>query len=359
MNKISARQLYFFLACIAPVGKLVLMPTQLVLFSKNDLLFPALANFALQAGIIFLIMLLSRSNKTVFELLRYTFGKLGAAILSLVLALFFLYAAFCPMLEQKLFVQGVFYDTLPSLVAFAPFFIFSAYLCAKPIFALGRIWDFLAPVAIIGFAGLMIFSIGQADYGALLPVGAGGGKGFFEGFAYTLSWFYDSAIVLLLMGGFRYEKGMAWKSLLSYLAGGAAVLLFLAAYYGIFSDIALRQTFAFAKISKYFAGVTVLGRFDYIFICMLSLVMAFYITIPLQACVVCLRETTGQKGMPLWYAVGVNLILFAASYFSNFYNQTAIETVSVKLFWIFPLFCCLVPLLCMLLRRSPREKIVR
>ena len=187
MNKISARQLYFFLACIAPVGKLVLMPTQLVLFSKNDLLFPALANFALQAGIIFLIMLLSRSNKTVFELLRYTFGKIGAAILSLVLALFFLYAAFCPMLEQKLFVQGVFYDTLPSLVAFAPFFIFSAYLCAKPIFALGRIWDFLAPVAIIGFAGLMIFSIGQADYGALLPVGAGGGKGFFEGLAYTLS----------------------------------------------------------------------------------------------------------------------------------------------------------------------------
>lgn len=359
MNRISARQLYFFLACVAPVGKIVLMPTQLALYSKNDLLFPTAVNFLVQAGIIFFIMLLSRSNQTIFELLRNTFGKIGAAIISILFALFFLYAALCPMLEQKLFVQSVFYDTLPSLVAFAPFFVFSAYLCAKPLFAMGRVWDLLALVSIIGFAGLIVLSVGAADFGALLPVGASGGTGFLKGTAYTLSWFYDSFILLFFMGGFRYEKGMAWKSVLFYLAGGLAVLLFLAVYYGIFADIAVRQTFAFAKVSKYFSGVTVLGRFDYIFICMLSLVMAFYCVLPLQGAVTCIRECTGQKGMPLWYAVGVNLLVLAAAYFFNFKNSAVIETVSVKLFWIFPVFCVLVPLLCLLLRRSSREKKVR
>ena len=38
MTKISSRQLLFFLAVIAPLGKMIIMPAQLVVFSKNDLL---------------------------------------------------------------------------------------------------------------------------------------------------------------------------------------------------------------------------------------------------------------------------------------------------------------------------------
>ncbi len=63
MAKISSRQLYFLLACIMPVGKLILMPTHLVYEAKNDLLIPAAVNILIQAGMIFLVMLLSRSNK--------------------------------------------------------------------------------------------------------------------------------------------------------------------------------------------------------------------------------------------------------------------------------------------------------
>ncbi len=50
MSKIAPRQLYFFFACIAPLGKLVLLPTQLAQYSANDLLFPAAINFLLQAA---------------------------------------------------------------------------------------------------------------------------------------------------------------------------------------------------------------------------------------------------------------------------------------------------------------------
>jgi len=359
MNKISARQLYFFLACIAPVGKLVLLPTQLVLYAQNDLLIPAALNYLLQAGAIFCAVLLARREKTLSELLENTFGKVGRIIFSVFLSLFFLYAAILPILEQKLFVQGVFYDTLPSLIAFAPYFLFSAYLCAKPLSSLGRAFDLLAPLSIVGIAGILILSVSNADFGALAPVGASGASGIFRGMAYTMSWFFDSAIVLLLVGKFDYMKGMAVKSTLFYLIGGAVYLFFLAVFYGVFSSIAARQIFAFTKISKYFSAVSVLGRIDYVFICLIALVMAFYTAIPLQTGTCLLRESCGRKGKPIYYSIAVNLVLLLISLLTNYSFHDVLQTISVVLFWIFPLFTLLLPPLCLLLRSRKREKKIR
>lgn len=360
MTKISSRQLFFFLAAIAPVGKLIYLPTHLAELSANDLLFPAAVNFLLQAGAVFLILLLSKSNKTLYELLTYTFGKIAAKIVLTVFTLFVFYASLMPLMEQKFFVHFAFYDTLPTVFAFAPFFLLSVYLCAKPIEHAGRIWDILAPVAMVGFAGILIFSFGEADFSALAPVGAGGAGGFFRGTAFTMGWFYDSAILLLLMGKFEYRKGMAWKGALCYLAGAAAILLFLAVFYGIFSDIAIRQIFAFAKMSKYFAGIPILGRIDYIFIYAVALVMAFYCILPLHAGTDALTHAFAKRQTRLVSAlvsIALNAAMFTATLLLNFNFRFFSQTVTQTLFWLFPLFCLLIPALALLLRRSPREKV--
>ena len=337
MAKISARQLFFFLACVAPVGKIILMPSALVQAANNDLLFPAAANFLLQAGVIFLVMLLSRSNQTFYQLLANTFGKIAAKIISVALTLFLLYCALLPILEQKLFVQSIFYDTLPSLIAFAPFFIFSAYLCAKQLSSLGRVWDIIAPISIVGFFGIIVLAVGNADFGALMPVGAGGGKGFLSGTAYTMLWFYDSLLVLMLMGRFEYKKGMAWKAAVFYLVGAAAVLFFLAVFYGIFSDIAIRQIFAFAKISRYFSAITVLGRIDYIFIYALGLVMAFYCAMPMQAAAECLSDAFGGGTLrSALYSVGINAVMLTITIALDYSFGSVRDTVGYRLFWLSP-----------------------
>ncbi len=360
MTKISSRQLFFFLAAIAPVGKLIYLPTQLAEFSANDLLFPAAVNFFLQAGAVFFILLLSRSNKTLYDLLSYTFGKIAAKIILSVFTLFLFYAAVIPIMEQKFFVHFAFYDTLPTVFAFAPFFLLSVYLCAKPLVHAGRIWDILAPVAMVGFAGIIIFSFGEADFAALAPVGAKGADGFLRGTAFTMGWFYDSAILLLLMGKFDYEKGMAWKGALCYLAGAAAILLFLAVFYGIFSDIAVRQIFAFAKVSKYFVGIPLLGRIDYIFIYAVALVMAFYNILPLHAGVDSLTHAFAKRQTRLFSAlcsIAVNAVIFSVTLLLNFSFRGFLKIVTQTAFWVFPLFCLLLPALALLLRRSPREKV--
>ena len=70
MNKISSRQLYFFLAAVAPVGKLILLPVTLAHYAANDLLFPAAINFFLQAGVIALVLLLAKNGLSLGELLK-------------------------------------------------------------------------------------------------------------------------------------------------------------------------------------------------------------------------------------------------------------------------------------------------
>lgn len=353
MNRISRRQIYFFLAAIAPVGKLVILPARLSEYAGNDLLFPAAIQILLQTAVVFCVLLVAKKGESLFGLLKNTFGKVAATVLILLYSLFLLYAALLPLLEQKLFVQGVFYDTLPSIVSFAPFFLFVAYLAAKPLASYGRTWDVLAPISVIGLAGVLVLSVTNADYGAVLPVGASGAKGIFGGTAYSFSWFFDGALLLPLLGKFEYKKGMAWKGALCYLGGGAAVLFFLATFYGIFEGIAMNQLFAFTKTSKYFSGITVLGRVDYLFIFALSLVMAFYVALPLQEGVECALQAFGRKKyLPTLLSVGVALLFFVLVILLDYRFGDVMRALSQKGFWLFPIFTIALPVLCLLLRRK-------
>ncbi len=357
MNRISSRQLYFFLACVAPVGKLVVLPARLASCSGNDLLLPAAFHIALQTAVIFCVLLIAKRGKDLFGLLSGTFGRAAASVLVPLFSAFLLYAGILPVLEQQIFVQGVFYDTLPSLTAFTPFFLFSAYLCSKPLAGCGRTWDILGPIAAAGLAGIFVLSVANADFGAMLPAGASGAKGILGGTAYTFGWFYDSAVLLMLLGKFDYQKGMAWKGALFYLLGGAAVLFFLAVFYGIFEETAINQLFAFTKTSKYFSGITVLGRVDYLFIFALSLVMAFYVALPLQAGIDGVLQTFGRrKYLPTLLAAGVNALFFVFTVLFDFRFVRVMDFITKTAFWVFPLFTVLIPLLCLPLGRNRRER---
>ena len=357
MHKISRRQLYFFLACIAPVGKLVILPAHLAQYAGNDLVIPALLNYLFQTALVFCVLLLAKRGMSFYELIANTLGKVVGKIVMLIFGAFLLYAALLPLLEQQIFVQGTFYDTLPSVVAFSPFFVFGAYLCSKPLASQGRVWDILAPVAIVGILGVLVFSVMTADFGSLLPIGGSGLKNIAKSTAFSISWFYDSALLMLFLGKFDYEKGTAWKGALLYFIGGLVVLFFLATFYAIFQGTSVNQLFAFTETSKYFSAITVLGRVDYLFIYALALVMIFYVALPLQACVECILQAFGRKEyLPTLLSVGINLLFILFMFFFDYRFGEAMRVVSQTVFWIFPIFTAAVPLLCFLLRRNRRER---
>ena len=344
MNKISERQIYFFLACIAPVAKLIVMPARLAGYCGNDLWLPALFQFAVQSLAVFCALLLAKRGKSLYDLLADRTGTIFAKIVVLLVGAFLLFAGILPLLEQKLFVQGVFYDTLPSILSFAPFFLFLAYLCSKPLASYGRVFDLLAPIALVGLAGVLLFSVGNADYGAILPVGASGARGLLKGTAYSFAWFYYSALLLMMLGKFDYKKGMAWKGAVCYLAGGAAVVFFLVVFYGIFGGTAVNQFFAFTKTSKYFSGFTVLGRVDYLFIFLLSLASSFYTALPVSGAIESIVQAFGQKKyLPTLLSVFLAAGYFLLTYLLDFRFGDVMRAIAEQAFYLFPAFALLLP----------------
>lgn len=353
---INGRQLCFFAAFLVPVGKLLTLPSILAYYSKGDLLFPALAHYLFQAAILAVILFIaSRTEKSFFELLSDTIGNAGARIVYVVLSLYLVFSALIPLLDIEQFVYTTFFDTAPSLYAFAPFFVLSGFICTKNMKAFGRSADISMPLFLLSFIGLMIMSVGQADFSNLLPFfGASFGSNA-TGFIRTFAQFSDSLLFLLLIGPYRYKKGDGKKVMLSYGAGALFVLFFLAVFYGIFSSIATKQEFAFVKTAQYFQALSVVGRFDLILIYLMTVVLLFYYSFILQLSVDCFAKAIDTE-KKVWISAVLNILLFLYAVYFNRYYQRIYYLILRRLFWIFPVFAYLLPLLSLLLKRRSDKK---
>jgi len=350
MDRIKTRQLCLFFACVAPVGKLINMPAALSSSAGANLLFSAAILFLAQGAIIFSLMKLSELTPLSFgELLKNTIGGAGEKIILSLLSLYFLFSSLCPLLEQKSYVQAAFYDSLPSLAVFLPFFIFSVFACTKNITAIGRSADLSAPLFIFSAAGLLFLAFGSSDFSVFLPVSAAA-KSVFGGGINSLGWFNDSAFMLMLLGHFKGGKKSTVKVTLSYLAGGIITLIFLSVFYGIFSSTAPLQKYSIIKIAKYYKALAVLGRVDYFFTYVFSIVLIFYSVVPLQLATECLVGAFGEHRLS--YSLAINAVMLILTIIFNYSYGALFNIFAKKLFWIFLLFQYAAPIFTLFLRRK-------
>lgn len=258
---INGRQLCFFAAFLIPVSKFLSAPAALAFFAKGDLLIPALTHYLLQAAILAVILFLaSRTDKSFFDLLSDTFGVLTARIVYILYSLYFIFFMLLPILNVERFVYSAFFDTAPYLFAFTPFFFLSGFICTKNLKSFGRCADIAFPLFIVSFVGLMVLSVGEADFTNILPMFGTPFKSTGNAIVRTFGQFSDTALFLPLLGTYRYKKGDGKKIMLSYGLGAVFVLFFLAVFYGIFASLAPKQPYAFAKIGQYFGALSVVGK---------------------------------------------------------------------------------------------------
>lgn len=351
--KLCVRQICFLFAAILPVTRLLVYPATLTFWAKNDLLFSAALSFLLEGTAVAAVLFAaSRTQKTLFQLLEENFGTLAARAVYLLFALFFAFSAFLPILEQRGFVLQVFYENVPSFLSFLPFFLVSLFACTKGLRSIGRAADLALPVFVLCFGILFLMAVTEGDYTALLPLFSAG-TGILRGGAFGLPWYAGGAYMLFFLGNFRYEKGAAGKIMLAYAAGAAAVLAFLAAFYAIFSDIALLQQNAVAHLSKYATAFTSLGRIDLFFVFALTLVLLFALCIPLQLSVHCACAAFSCKTtLP---ALAVNALLLVLTLL---FNQSYLEIqtlITQKLWIVFAVFAVFLPYVSVFLRQKEKR----
>ena len=355
MDKIKLRQICFLFAVMMPITKTIVYPATLAYRARNDLLWSALCSLVLEGIVIALVMLLAkRTQCTFFDLLQNTFGKIGAKIVYALFALFFLLSALLPLMEQKNFVTVELYENVPPVISFAPFFALCFYACTKGFKTIGRVADIAMPIFAFCFTAILLLAVPHADFAALLPVGDAGAKGIFGGALYGLNWFTDCLYPLFFLGHFEYEKKAMGKVLGAYAIGAFALLVFLAAFYGIYSDIAVLQYNTLAEISKYTTAGTSLGRIDLLFVFALTIVLIFYCCVPVQMCVHCIRKVFDNCS-PLIPAAIVNVLLLVFAVFFN-YSFVELQTLfTQKLWFVFAIFAYVIPILSLLLRRKPKN----
>lgn len=353
-EKISVRQICFILIAYNAASKLLLFPTTAASSVGNALIFTALFNLVLQTIIIWSVSFLSsRTDKTFFGLLENTFGKVTARVIFGFFALYFLVSAIIPMNEQQLLVHDSFYDTMPSLTVFLPFFIFSVYAGVKSLTNVGRCADMMLPVFVLCAAAFLIMSVGEADFTNLLPVFTQPLKEV-AGFSLSsLFRFSESAFLLMFIGHYKYKKGDSAKMTISYAVGGLVVIAIMAAFWSLYGALAPTRSFAISNISVFFPVIGFVGRIDLFLVYAFDLVALFAAVLNIQLCVRCLALTF-NRNYRILYSVCVNAVLVVITFLSN-NNYTILQQLAGDWLWIpAVLFAYLIPVLAWTLRRKTK-----
>lgn len=352
--KINVRQICFIMLAYTAATKLLMYPTILSRQCGRDLLFPAALSFLIEGIVIWAVAYLcSRTDKTFFELLEGTVGNIGARIVFGFFALFFLIAALVPVFEQKQYIHNIFYDTVPSLSIFLPFFVFAVYAASKRLANIGRCADICLPIFLVCMAFLFAMAFSEVEWDDFLPVLKTPATRLLSGLSGTALNFAEPCWLLMLMGHFKYKKGDAAKITVSYAGGAAIVLLFLTVFYGMYGAVAPSRTFAIARTSLFFPAIESLGRIDILILMVLEIVMLFALVLNIQFAVQCISKCVGWDNLPVLSLIVNAALMVILITCDNRYN--AIYQLYFKWAWIvFVIFTILIPLLAWALKRRKR-----
>lgn len=280
--ELKPRQICFFIISFFPVAKLFMMASVVSALANEDTWLSVLINLSLDLISIFSIIYISKkTDKTFFELITDTFGKLGAKFILFLYLVFFLLKSILPVCEAKDYMRLTLFVTKPNSTNFLPFFILAFYLCLKRLRVLGRIADLTFLLTVTGFSVLFFLSLGNSDFSAILPVGANGLTNILKGSYKGLNWFGDACYLMFFIGEFDTQKKAGTKIIISYLINVVIITLFAISFYGVFSSIASKQKFSLTEAVKYDNAINFTGRFDYFGIVLILFSNFFAMILPL------------------------------------------------------------------------------
>ena len=316
--QLKTRQVCLFFIAFTPVIRLFMLPSLISGIANEDMWLSAVINAAIDLITITALSIACRfAESDFYETVRKNFGETLAKILFTLYAAFFLVKAVLPIAEQKDYVELTLYNTFPNLLTFTPLFFICFYLALKHLRVIGRASDVMWIFTLIGYGILFGLSVSNADFGALLPVGARGLNAIAKASKSALNWYGDGVYLLFFMGNFKAEKKDGIKIVLFYIFSALLTVLFTAVFYAIFKSIAYRQRFALTEVSKYSTVINNLGRFDYIGIFFILTSSFFSLSLPVYFCCYCLNKAFPLK-LKFIYPLAISVLLFS---FINFFGE--------------------------------------
>ena len=356
-EKVKLRQICFCLIAFATVTKIIVLPSFIAGYAKENLWLSILFTFILESITIFFILKISDkfNGLTFYQILKKNCGNTPTKIILLLYSLYFLVKAYVPILEQKSYIEIALYETTHVVWIFAPIFLISCFFSYKGLKTVGRVSDFSIWLTIFSIFILLCLSIPACDFSNLLPFVGVPIKNILQGTRFSLLWFFDSTYLLFFIGKYKKERLSKTKIMLSYLIVSLIVITFFCILYCEFGPLTERQYFAPIKMGKYYLSISNTGRIDYIAGFILAIVCVFATTLPLVFSSLCLSHVFNfkHKIFPCLIANGIMTVLFftTQNFFFNVFDFILNYGVYFLLFMAYA-----VPLITLFFKKGQTSK---
>ena|GEM_PF-2705783 len=326
INKRQMAILFFF---ILPITKLMLLPTLMSHISGRDSYISAFLLLAVDILVLLLILfVINKYPKDDFnQILKSTFSMPVAKVILFLFGIFFLCKGLPFILEQKQLLENTFYERFPFVITFIIFFIIIFFVAIKGAKIIGRTSELFWFIILISFILIIMFSFLQADFSNILPIAYNGAGPIFDGALKNVYHFGDYIILFAFMGKIDKDKSFKKVVLVASIIAVLVVFVFII-FTAIFGDVAVRQTYAITKISKYSLAMSELGRFDFIAIILLLSGAVFFSAVTLYCSAEMFRQCFNLKerkfpliGLVTLMAAGV---LFFNNRFSDLVNLNSV-----------------------------------
>lgn len=358
-NKISVRQICFMILSCCLIGKILVAPALGAKYASEGLWISFLINFCVDGAFVFFVLKLSDKfpNKTFFDILENAFGKVFAKIIYFFLFVFLLFKAFIPIVEQKNYIEIALYETSPSVMTFALYFLFSSFFCYKGLKAVARCSDIVVWVSSLGIIILLALAVPLTDLTNLLPIIGVPFTKILDGAKNTFVWYFDGVYILLLIGNFKPEKAYKRKIMLSYAGMALITIIYSVILYGEFGALTERQYFSPIQMGKSNVALSNVGRIDYIAGFIFAFVDAFAISLPLVFASYSIQKVFEFKNK-LYPVLTVNGALLISLFVAHDYFIEIFRFLSKEVIWGYWAIAYAMPLIvataALVKRRKPQ-----
>ena len=291
-NSISEKQLAIITGTGFTLTKLYIMPAFLSNISESALWVSAFINVIIDYFLLIFILKIIRNlkNQKLFNAIENSSSNKFAKVIFLFYAVFFIFKAFTPIVEQKNSIELTFYETQPTLLTFMPFFVVAFYILLKGFRPFGRSYETCLWIYIFGMGSIVLLSVFAGDYTSLLPIIPENPLKILEGSLRSLIWFGDPIYILFFAGYIEKSSQNLKRVKSAYIISSISTIFILMLFYAVFDSIAPRQYYATLKMSKYSIALSNIGRFDYISAFMLAATSVFQVCLPLLLANMCLND---------------------------------------------------------------------
>ena len=278
----TKKQLCMLLVTLIPASKFLILPALYAGLAGQDAWFAALVNFLadglLLAACLFFVKRFE--GDTFYDVLERSLGRVFARIVFFLYAVYFLLKAVVPVFEQRDYTETTLYETSPSVLTFMPFFIVSLYLSLKGLKVMSRVGEIMFWFTVAGFSLTVFLSVGTFRPYYLLPLLKNPLNRTLSAIYNAAIWYGQPIVVLFLAGRIKKEKHFYLSVAITFAATALFSVFVFALFTGIYGDIAVRQIYAIAKMTKYSIALSNVGRFDYVASLLINFASVLSLSVP-------------------------------------------------------------------------------